>query len=269
MWLRKIIGFLKKDFLLESSYRFSFFFDIFGILINISIYFFIDRLFEQRLVAHLEEFGVNYFSYVILSSAAFSYIGIGMGSFAERIRSEQVQGTLETILVTPTRTAVLVFSLIIWSLFSATLELFMYITLGIFLFKIDLTHLNILSCIITLLLIIISFSSLGIISASFLIVFKRLNPLSWLIGSLEGLLGGVYFPITVLPGWLQFIARFFPITYAIRAIQLAVYKGYHPMQLSRELGFLFLFSILLLPISIFIFWKSLYRSRKTGTLAHY
>lgn len=269
MWLRKLFAFLKKDFLLESSYRFSFLFDIFGILVNISVYFFIDRLFGHKIVPHLEEFGVNYFSYVILSSAVFSYIGIGMGSFVERIRSEQIQGTLETILITPTKIPVILLSFIIWNLYLATLELFIYIILGIFLFKINLIHLNILSCVITLLLIIISFSSLGIISASFFIIFKRGNPLSWFIGSLEGLLGGVYFPITILPSWLQIIARFFPITYAIRAIQLAVYKGHNPMQLHRELSFLFLFSLFLLPLSIFIFSRSLNKARRAGTLAQY
>ncbi len=100
-------------------------------------------------------------------------------------------------------------------------------------------------------------------------VFKRGNPLGWILGSLEGLIGGVYFPVTVLPGWLQFLANFFPITYAIRAIQLAVYQGYPLASLWRETGLLFIFSVVLLPLALVSFKFSLRKARKEGSLGQY
>ncbi len=268
MWKRPL-AFIKKDFLIESSYKLAFFANIFGVLISLLGYFFIDKLFGQRLVSHLEEFGVNYFSYVLLGMAFFSYVGIGLGSFSNRIQSEQTQGTLEAILLTPTRISTILFSMALWNLIFATIDMVIYIALGIFLFKIDFTNLNILSAIVTLLLTIASFSGLGIISASFIMVFKRGNPLGWIINSIEGLIGGVYFPVTVLPEWLQFLAKFFPITYAIRAMELSIYKGYSIAQLAKEIGFLLLFSILLIPLSIAFFKYSVKKAKMDGSLAQY
>lgn len=266
---KKPFAFIKKDFLVESSYKLSFIFNIFTVLISVLSYFFIDKLFGHKIVSHLEEFGVNYFSYVLLSMAFFSYIGVGLGSFSNRIRSEQMQGTLEALLLTPTKISTILFSLGLWNLLFATVDMAIYIMLGIFLFKIGFANVNILSTLVILFLTIISFGSLGILSASFIMVFKRGNPVGWIINGLEGLIGGVYFPITIMPAWLQFLARFFPITYAIRAIELAVYKGYSIIQLNKEIGFLLLFSLLLLPLSISSFKYSLKKVRANGSLSHY
>lgn len=267
--LRKALAFLKKDFLMESSYSLSFLFSFFGILVSILSYFFIDKLFGGRIVPHLEEFGINYFSYVLLSMAFFGYVGIGLGSFSERISSEQVQGTLEAVLLTPTGIPTILFSMALWNLVLATVDMLIYVLFAVFLFKISFANINILSALVIFTLTIISFSSLGILSACFIMVLKRGNPFGWIVASVEGLIGGVYFPITVLPGWLQFLAKLFPITYSIRAIELAVYKGYSVTQLSKEIGFLLLFSAVLLPASLAAFKYSLKKARKDGTLAQY
>jgi len=267
--LKKSLAFIKKDFLIESSYKLSFIFRIFGVLVSILTYFFIDRLFGHRIVGHLQQFGVNYFSYVLLSMAFFSYIGVGLGSFSNRIRFEQMQGTLEALLLTPTKVSIILFSLALWNLLFATIDMALYIILGRLLFKISFANVNILSALVILFLTIISFSSLGILSASFIMVFKRGNPVGWIINNLEGLIGGVYFPITIMPLWLQYIAHFFPITYAIRAVQLAVYRGYSLGQLQNEWVFLLLFSIILLPLSFSSFRYSLRKARQQGSLIQY
>jgi ABC-2 type transport system permease protein len=267
--LKKPLAFIKKDLLMEFSYKLSFFFMIFSIFLSILTYFFIDKLFGHRIVTHLEEFGVNYFSYVLLSTAFFSYVGVGLGSFSRRIRSEQMLGTLEAILLTPTRVPTILISLTLWNLLFATLNVIIYIVFGVFLFKINFSNINLLSTLVILLLTITSFSSLGILSASFIMVFKRGNPVGWIFNGTGGIIGGVFFPVTILPGWLQFLAKFYPITYAVRAIELAVYRGADLTQLSKDIGFLFLFSCILLPLSFVSFKYALKKARRNGSLLQY
>lgn len=269
MLARKIFAFLKKDFLVESSYRSFLIINLCGILVSVLSYFFIDKLFGHRMAPNLEEFGVSYFSYVLLGMAFFGYVGVGMGSFAERIRTEQMEGALEAIFLTPTRISTILFSLAIWNLLVATADMAIYITLGIFVFNINFSNVNMASAVLILLLTIISFGSLGILSASFVMVFKRGNPAEWIISNLEGLIGGVYFPVTVLPHCLQIFAGFFPITYAIRAFQLSIYKGYSISQLSKDIGILLLFCFILLPISLLSFRYAIDKARRDGSLAQH
>lgn len=267
--IQKAIAFLKKDFFIESSYRFAFMASFFSVILTLLGYFFIDKLFGSRMTPYLEEFGVTYFPYVLLSNAFFGYVGVGLGSFSDRINSEQTDGTLEAVLLTPTKITTMLFSMVLWNLAIATIEILIYVTAGIFLFGIDFSHLNILSTVTIFILTIISFSGLGILSASFTIVFKRGNPVGWLVGGLEGLIGGVYFPMTVLPAWLQIISLFFPITYAIRAIELAVYKGYSLSQLTHEICMLILFSAVILPLAFMVFSRALHYAKKRGSLSQY
>ncbi len=268
MW-HKPWAFIKKDFQNVASYKLALCLNFFSIFIGILSYFFIDKLFGQKIVPHLAEFGVNYFAYILLSMAFYGYIGVGMGSFTNQIRNEQLLGTLEATLLTPTKVSTILFSMALWNLILASLDVMVYILLGVFLFKLNFSNVNILSSLVILFLTIISFSGLGILAACFIMIFKRGNPIGGVITGIEGLISGVYFPVSILPGWLQTVAMFFPITYAIRAIELAVWQGYAVSQLYREILALVLFSLLLLPLSLVLFRYSLRKARQDGSLAQF
>jgi ABC-2 type transport system permease protein len=267
--IQTALAFLKKDLRLESSYRISFIANFVSVAASLLGYYFIDKLFGQRMSPYLEEFQIGYFPYVLVGMALFSFIGAGLGSFADRLHYEQTQGTLEAILVSPCTVSTLLYSLVAWNILFALFDLVLYVIAGITLFKISFASVNYATAAVVLVLTIASFSALGIISACFVMVFKRGNPVAWLISTCEGLLGGVYFPVSVLPQWMQVIANALPITYAIRAIQLAVYRGYTVTMLGREIVFLFVFSVVLLPISFFLFTYSLKVSRRRGSLIQY
>lgn len=267
--LRKIFALIKKDFLNEASYKITFIFNSFGVVVSLFSYFYIDKLFGYRMTGYLQEFGVNYFSYALIGIAFFSYVGSGIGSFAGRIQYEQAQGTLESLLLTPTHVYILLVSMGLWNFIFATLDVLIFIVAGVFLFHVNFSYANLLSIAVIMLLTIISFSCLGIFSASFIIIFKKGNPAGWIVNTLEGLLGGVYFPVTVLPPFLQFLAKFLPITYAIRAMQLATYKGYSLSQLKNDVLFLLIFTALLIPLSIISFTMALNKVRRQGSLAQY
>ena len=267
--MNKLAAFIKKDLILESSYRLAFLLRIFTVFTSILVYYFIDRMFGHRITSQLQPFGVNYFAYVLLGTAFFSYAGTGLGSISSRLRLEQMQGTLESVFLSPTSTPVILLSISAWNIIFATFDLVTYIFLGKIMFGVDYSNVNILSAGVILLLTIISFGSIGIISGSFILLFKRGNIVSWLMNQLQAIAGGVYFPITVLPGWLQIISGLLPMTYAVKGIQLSVYQGYSLNQIWPQILGLSLFSLALAPAGIIIFQKALNSTRITGTIGHY
>ena len=267
--MNKVLAFLKKALLVESSYQLPLVLNITSIFLGLASYFFIDKLFGSRIAPNLEQFGVNYFSYALVSTGLCGYIGVGINSFPQKIGDEQAEGTLEAILVTPTRTGTMLAGLGIWNFIIATIDLVIYIVLGAFVFHVNLAATNIYSAALVLILGIVSFTALGIISASFVIIFKRGNPIGWVAGALEGIVGGMFFPVSVLPPWLQVVSALFPVTYAVRAMELAVYRGYGILQLKAELTVLLIFSAVLIPLSVKIFEKAVNYAKKRGTLGSY
>jgi len=266
---RTIAAFIRRDFLAEKSYRLSFALGALATLANLAVFYFIGRLFGDGLAPQLEPYGTGYFTYVFTAMAFFGYIGTGAGSYAGRLRLEQTQGTLEAALSTPLGVIPFLASMSAWNFLFATFELFIYALAGIFIFKLDFSGANWPAAALVFTLSAACFAALGILSSCFVILFKRGNPLAWVLNNFEGLLGGVYFPVAVLPGWLAAISNLLPVTYAVRAFQLAMHKGAALSEIKGDLLVLFIFNLVLIPASAWLFSLAVKRARKTGTLGEY
>lgn len=262
-------AFLKKDFLLDSSYIYSFGSNILGVAISVATFFFIDQLFGNRLVLHLKPFGVAFFAYVLLNLAFFNYVGTSLDGVAARFGRERHMGTLEALLMTPTSIVAVVLSMNVWNFCMATFDMAVYLLVGAVIFGVDFSSVNLVSAASILGLSIVAFSCLGTLDACFVLVFQRGNPVSWLVGSLMGLLGGVYVPVTVLPDWLQPLVRINPVTYAVEGMQRAVYQGASLRDVAQHAGILGLFALLLIPISYWTLLWAIRQAKINGSLTHY
>lgn len=267
--LRRPLAFIKRDLLTETSYRFSFLLDIFGILFSVLTFYFIARLFGEKASPYLARYGGNYFPFVLIGIAFSTYLGIGLDSFSSALRSEQVLGTLEAILVTPTRIPTLLCSVSTWNFLSGTLSVLIYLLLGVFCFGVKLKLEQFLPAFVVLILTITSFSSLGIISAAFIMVFKRGSPINWLFGAASTLLGGVFYPIAILPQPLQKLSIYLPITHSLKGIRGALLGGEGWSALAPHIGALLLFTLILMPIGTLLFKYALKKAKIDGSLVQY
>src|SRR4030066_403932 len=100
--LKKPLIFLWRDFIEETSYKMSFGMKIFGILSSTLVYFFLSKLLGDAGLKYLKPYGGNYFSFVLIGVAFFSYLGVSVQGISSSIREGQKLGTLESLLVTQT-----------------------------------------------------------------------------------------------------------------------------------------------------------------------
>lgn len=269
MFFRKVLVFVKRDFLIESSYKLQFILTWLNIFGSIAIFYFIAKLFGKEVSSHLGEYGGQYFPFAFIGIAFSGYLAIALTSFSRNIRTEQMMGTLEAIFLSPTNAAILIIAMSVWNFIFASISILIYFLFGVFFFGINLSNANFFGAMIPFILSIISFSSIGIISASFVMIFKRGDPIAWGITLFSNFLGGAYFPITVLPNNLQFVSRLLPITYSLRSIRLALLQGYNYKMLISDISILLLFCFILLPISLLIFQYAVKKAKKDGTLVCY
>src|ERR1700733_4057788 len=115
---------------------------------------------------------------------------------------------------------------------------------------------------------ILAFAGLGIISAGYSILFKRGNPAKWLVLGISGLVGGMMYPVSVLPGPLRILARLIPVTYSLEGMRAALLGGAGWPELWPSIVALLLFAAILIPLSFVIFAWALRRTKITGTLTH-
>jgi ABC-2 type transport system permease protein len=104
-----------------------------------------------------------------------------------------------------------------------------------------------------------------VLSASYQILFKRGNPAKWIVLGVSGLLGGMMYPISVLPRPLQLVAHLIPVTYSLEGMRAALLDGAGWNRIGPSILALLAFAAVLLPLSFSVFAWALNR---TGTLTH-
>lgn len=267
--MRKIAAFLKRDFLEAASYKFSFISSFFGIFFSSATFFFISRLIGGSGQSVLLAYGGDYFSFVIIGIAFSGVLGIFQEGLSGIIRGAQIMGTLEALLVTQTSLPVILLGSSLYSfLFSLATAVF-HIAVAIFVFGMKLGHVNWIGALLVFLLTAICFLSIGILSASFILVYKLGNPLSWVLGSASGLLGGVFFPIAVLPSWIKWLSYLLPITHSLEGLRLSLLSSASLGEIFPSIRALSVFAAALFPLSLWVFRLALAKAKKDGSLTYY
>jgi ABC-2 type transport system permease protein len=266
--LQRLLAFLIRDFYTETSYRLAFITGIGGVLLRAFIFYFLAQFIGESAAPLLPEYGGDYFAFVLIGIALGGYFGVGLTGFAGALRQAQTTGTLEALMLTPTPVSLVIIGSAAWSYVYTTFRVFVYLLLGLLL-GVDMSGANLPAALLVLLLSIIAFASIGILAASVIMVVKRGDPITALFGNAANLIGGVFYPLTIMPDWLQTLAHLLPITYSLRAMRLALLSGSSWQALYFDLLALFCFCLLLVPLSLFVFRYAVEKARADGSLAHY
>ena len=265
----KMKAFFYRDLTSDATYKVAFLLQLVGMFVSVLTYFFLSRLMGDVGTEYLKPYGGNYFAFVLIGIAFISYLNVSIKGLAGVVREGQVLGTLEAILVTPTSIPTVIFSSSIYGFFWATINVVFYLLFGSICFDLNLSQANLPAAFVILLLTIASSTGLGIFSASFIMILKRGDPVGWLFTMASGLIGGLYYPLDVMPHWLQTVAKLLPVTYSLEGMRMAILNGYSLSQLASTAWILCLFSILILPGSLVVFQKAVLKAKQDGSLAHY
>ncbi len=262
-------AFVERDFLTNVSYRVAFVTQFAGILFQVAMFYFMAQVFGAAVMPSLQAYGGNYFAFLLIGIAFSSYLGLGLNSFSSSIREGQGNGTLELMLLSPTRLSTILMASSTWGYLFTSFRVLVYLLVGIVLFGVRFGHADVLAAIVMLLVSVVCFASIGILSASFIMVLKKGDPIVWAFGSLSGLLAGVYYPVGVLPGWLQVGSRVLPLTYSLEGMRLALLQGYSIQELWPDLAALLAFAAVLLPLGLWSFRLAVRRAKMEGSLAQF
>jgi ABC-2 type transport system permease protein len=266
---KKILLFLKKDIKLELSYKFSFLLRTLSIVLFCLVFFFLAKMLGETRIKTLENYNGDYFSFALIGMAFYSFFTILLNSFSSRLREEQLTGTLEAIFLAPIRVPTLLVGISILSLARGFITIIIFFAVGALFLKARMVISNLPMFGLIFLLCTANFLSIGIIASSFILIFKRGNPVNWFLEALFLLAGGVIYPVSVLPGWIQKISDALPITYALKALRASLIPGADASGIGLQIAMLFISALVLLPVATISFCSALRIVKTQGTLSHY
>ena len=188
--------------------------------------------------------------------------------FTSRLTFAQERGILETYLVEPVSWWLIPVAMNLWrTAMGITVTLVMLLVgwgLGA-----DLDMANFAIFMVILLLGVLACNAVGVFAASFLVVFKRGEPVISVYGMLAAFLGGSFFAISVLPGWIRWASYLIPNTYAISAARSTLIPGHAHGDANVVVACLVLagFSLFAFTVGLRVFHRSLQYARRTGILS--
>jgi ABC-2 type transport system permease protein len=264
-FLRRAWAFVVRDVQSELSYRLSVLLQVGGLLWMLVVFWFAARLVGDGVPA-LQRYGGDYFAFVLLGYAPLEFLRVGVMGFSGSIREAQAHGTLEALLVTRAGLPTIVFGSVTYLYLRALVRAALLLTIGV-LAGAWASTIDVPAVLVVFALAIPCFGAIGLLSASFVLVFKKGDPISLLLLGTSTLFAGLFFPVELL-GSLQAVSRVLPLTYATEGVRLAA-SGHGVRDLLPQVGMLAAFCAVLLPLSAFSFRSAVDRARRDGTVTHY
>jgi ABC-2 type transport system permease protein len=266
--LRLGAAFLRRDAAVAVSYRLPFLLGIASIVSILALFFYLGRLVDPSVIESRAGFDQGYFAYAALGLALLQIVQVGLVSFALKLRQEQTTGTFEALMSTPAPPYAVVLCSVAWDILRAALSGLFLVAVAVALFGLDL-HTDteaLLVAGVALLGCLVLFGAIGIAVAAFAVAFKHVTALLSMVVTGLALLGGVYFPIDLLPDPLQTLGDILPFTWGLDVIRSALLSGdVDGTRLAGLLGS----AVVTLPLALAVFKVALRRARREGTLAQY
>ncbi len=161
--------------------------------------------------------------YLVIGTSVWSYLSVTFDGVTEIITIERWEGTIEYTFMAPISRFTHMFGSCWYAVVHGILFTSIQLIVVALFFHLDVSQANYLTAIFILLLGSVSFVGFGIAAAVLPLLFtERGSQMTYIIKAVILLVSGVYYPISVLPGWMQVAARVSPATYVLNGLRDAL-----------------------------------------------
>lgn len=248
--------------------------DMGNLLTRIAIFFIMAEYVGPNAAPFLEQYGGSYASFIVLGILFELVFNAALNTFYFAYASGYWGSHIEMYLLTPVGIWPVLAGNATYQAIWIVMQVFTYIIIGSLIFGLGFAGVSGLTILAVVLAGLLAVTGLGLIAASTFTLLNSKNwsnPVSWLTTFLAGLLAGVYFPIEILPDWLQKLAHILPQTYAFRAGRMAI-LGKATLAdpgIQADIKVLLLMAAILLPLGIYLFKKSLFKAEVLGDVSRW
>jgi ABC-2 type transport system permease protein len=255
---------MRRDLHVYLSYRTRLVSQVLTALFSLTLFYYVSRL------VHVKGFGNSdaYFGFVVVGISLISVL-YSCFSIPELVRQELIAGTFDRLLLSPFGAIRSVLAMTLFPMMYSFVLATITLALGCVVFGLHLHWSTVPQALPVMVLVLGAFLPFGVLFAALTVVIKQGNVgTSWVIAMLS-IVGGLYFPVSLLPGWLQTISKLQPFTAAtdlLRHLLVNSSLGESPeTALLKLVGF----AAVLLPASLFVLGRSIRFGQRRGTIIEY
>jgi ABC-2 type transport system permease protein len=205
--------------------------------------------------------------YLGIGTVVWAYLRAVFANVGEMVAWERWEGTIEYTMMAPISRLAHMLGVSLFSIIYGLARSALLLGVLALFFSVDLSNANLGGAAVILLVGSASFLGFGIMAAVLPLLFpERGEEMTFVISSILLLVSGVYYPISVLPDWMEPLATVSPATYVLEGMRAALLEGTPTLALGPSILPILVLGALTLPIGIAVFGWGERFAKRTGRL---
>jgi len=218
---------------------------------------------------------VNYFIlFLMVGTLVWHYLSMVFDLVSESIQWERWEGTIEYTFMAPISRLTHLLGQAVFAMLYGFLHTMIILTFLAMFFQLDLSQANVPGMLLMVVTGSMSFVGLGMFAA----VLPLLSPekglqMTNIIKALVLLVSGVYYDISVLPAWMQSLAKISPAYYMLVGMREALLDGAPLFPTATSAGLfvpyvvpLLITGLITIPVGLYAFTRAERHAKQTGKL---
>ena len=204
---------------------------------------------------------------LLVGAVVWAYLGVIFEILTETVAWERWEGTIEYTFMAPLSRPVHLFGMGLFAIVYGIIRAILLFGVVALFFDLNLASADYLAAIVVLLVASVSFIGIGMMTAVLpLISPEKGTQLGFMAQGILLVISGVYYPVSVLPEWMQFLSVFSPATYALDGLRDAIIEGDGLSEMGDELWPLVLIGAVTIPLGLWVFRRGEIYAKRHGKL---
>ncbi len=214
------------------------------------------------------EIDVNRITTILLIGAVvWAYLGIIFEILTETVAWERWEGTIEYTFMAPLARPVHLFGMGLFAIAYGIVRAVLLFAVVAAFNDLELPTANFAAALVVLAIASISFVGIGMMTAVLpLISPEKGTQLGFVAQGMLLVVSGVYYPVEVLPTWMQWLATISPATYALDGIRDAILEGDGLTAMWDEIWPLLVIGAVSIPLGLEVFRRGERYAKRHGKL---
>ena len=204
---------------------------------------------------------------LLVGAVIWAYLGIIFEVLTETVAWERWEGTIEYTFMAPLARPVHLAGMGLFAVFYGIVRaILLFLVVALF-FDLSLAEADFVAALVVLAVASVSFVGIGMMTAVLpLISPEKGTQFGFIAQGTLLVVSGVYYPVDVLPTWMQWLAAVSPATYALEGIREAVLDGAGTWSMGDELWPLAVIGVVSIPLGLAVFRTGERYAKRHGKL---
>ena len=204
---------------------------------------------------------------LLVGAVVWAYLGIIFEILTETVAWERWEGTIEYTFMAPLSRPIHLFGMGAFAIVYGVIRAVLLFGVVAMFFDLELAGADFAAALLVLIVASIPFIGIGMMTAVLpLISPEKGTQLGFIAQGILLVVSGVYYPVSVLPEWMQWLATISPATYALDGMRDAILDGDGITMMWDEIWPLIVIGFVSIPLGLEVFRRGERYAKQHGKL---